>query len=206
MKLSERINKLKLKNMNYYAFLLHLISGIVIAGLLFGAVGEINFNTTLYGYKIKTITSDGKTVTFDFGENGPKIPLTSDNLKGIVVSIFILTALFHLYYWKSKRYIDEVKSGKNRFRWVEYAITSSLMIFVFCVISGVKDIYSVFLIVLFNMVLMSFGYFLETTDSLEGKRTAERSTFISFYPTHPVIRPHNTTITSLCPIITNSNP
>ena len=48
MKLSERINNLKLKKLNYYAFLLHLISGIaVVAGILFGATDEINFNTTL---------------------------------------------------------------------------------------------------------------------------------------------------------------
>lgn len=172
MKLSEKINSLNLEDMNYYAFLLHFFSAVVVAGILFSVVGEINFNTTIYGYKIDTISSNGKDVTFIFGEDGPKVELTSESLKIIIVLIFFITALFHLFYSKSKRYVKEISSGKNRFRWVEYAITSSLMIFIYNIISGVKDIYSVFLIVLFNAVLMSFGYFLEITTNLEGKRTA----------------------------------
>lgn len=172
MGIAEKINGLKLSSLNKYAFLLHLISGIVVAGVLYGAVGDINFNTTIYGYKLDTITSDGKDVTFIFGEDGPKVDLTSDQLKGIVVAIFLLTAAFHYYYWKSKRYVTEVNSGKNRFRWIEYAITASLMIFIYNVISGVKDLYTVFLLVLFNIVMMAFGYFLEMSPGAEGKKVA----------------------------------
>ena len=172
MKLSERINKLKLKNMNYYAFLLHLFSGILVAGFLFGVAGDINFNTNLYGYEINTISNEGKTVTFTYGDTGPKIVNNSTALKTIIVLIFLLTALFHLYYWRSKKYIDEVKSGKNRYRWVEYAITASLMIYIFSILSGVKDLYSCFFIVILNIVMMSFGYFLEMSQTPESKLTA----------------------------------
>lgn len=172
MNLSKKISKLKLKNLNFYAFLLHLISGIIVAGVLFGATGDIKFNTNLYGYKITTISSDGKTVNFTFGENGPKVVNSSESLKSIIVVIFILTALFHLYYWKSKDYTIEVNSGKNRFRWVEYAITASMMIYVYSILSGVKDLYSTFFIVCLNIVMMSFGYFLETSKNPEAKLTA----------------------------------
>lgn len=172
MKLSERINNLKLKKLNYYAFLLHLISGIVVAGILFGATDEINFNTTLYGYKIDTITGDGKSLTFTFGDDGPKVVNSSEALKTIIVLIFLITALFHLFYWRSKRYIDEVRTGKNRFRWVEYAITASMMIYIYNILSGVKDLYTCFLIVILNIVMMSFGYFLEMSRTPESKLTA----------------------------------
>ena len=172
MGIAEKINGLKLSSLNKYAFLLHLISGIVVAGVLYGAVGDINFNTTIYGYKLDTISSDGKDVTFTFGEDGPKVDLTSSQLKAIVVAIFLLTAAFHYYYWRSKRYLIEVNSGKNRFRWIEYAITASLMIFIYNIISGVKDIYTVFLLVLFNIVMMSFGYFLEMSPEVESKKIA----------------------------------
>ena len=172
MWLTEKLNKVKLSKLNYYAFLLHFISAVVIAGVLFGAVGDINFNTTIYGYKIKSITNGGKDLDFEFGENGPKVNLNSESLKSIIVAIFLITAFFHYFYWKSKKYRDEVKSGKNRFRWIEYAITASLMIFVYNVISGVKDIYTVILLVLFNIVLMSFGYFLEISKDKESKLVA----------------------------------
>ena len=173
MKISERINNLKLKKLNYYAFLLHFISGVIIAGVLFGASEEVKFNTNLYGYKIDTISPDGKTLTFSYGEDGDPILVNSSNaLKSIIVLIFLITAFFHLFYWRSKRYIDEVRTGKNRFRWVEYAITASMMIYIYCILSGVKDIYTAFLIVILNIVMMSFGYFLEMSRTPESKLTA----------------------------------
>ena len=173
MKISEKINNLKLKKLNYYAFLLHFISGIVIAGVLFGISEEVKFNTNLYGYKIDRISGDGKQLTFSYGEEGDPILVNSSNaLKSIIVLIFLITAFFHLFYWRSKRYIDEVRTGKNRFRWVEYAITASMMIYIYCILSGVKDIYSVFLIVILNIVMMSFGYFLEMSTTPEAKLTS----------------------------------
>ena len=173
MKISDRINNLKLKKLNYYAFLLHFISGVVIAGVLFGASDEVKFNTNLYGYKIDTISPDGKNLTFSYGGDGDPILVNSSNaLKSIIVLIFLITAFFHLFYWRSKRYIDEVRTGKNRFRWVEYAITASMMIYIYCILSGVKDIYTAFLIVILNIVMMSFGYFLEMSRTPEAKLTA----------------------------------
>ena len=170
MSIGEKINNLKLTSLNYYAFLLHLISRIVLAGVLYGTVKEINFDTNLYGYKIKNITGGGKDFTFVYGPpEGPELEMSADALKGIIVAIFLITAFFHLFYWKSKNYIKEVNSGKNRYRWVEYAITASLMIYIYSILSGVKDYYIVFLIVLFNIVLMSFGYFLEMSSNLQAK-------------------------------------
>lgn len=172
MGISDKINNLKLKNLNFYAFLLHFISGIVIAGLLFGLVSDIQFNTTLYGYKIDEIKAGGKEVSFTFGEDGPKVVNTSDALKVIVILIFLITAMFHLYYWRSKRYIDEVKSGKNRFRWIEYGITATLMIYIYNILSGVKDLYTSFLLVILNIVMISFGYFLEMCSDPKVKLAA----------------------------------
>lgn len=169
MNLSTKINNLTLTNLNYYAFLLHFISAIVVAGVLFGAVGDIKFNTTIYGYKIDSITNSAMDFTFKFGEDGPKVRLSPDALKTIVVLIFFITSLFHFFYWKSRIYRDEVSTGKNRIRWIEYAITASLMIFIFTIISGVKDMYTVYFIVLFNIVLMSFGYFLEMSSDKGAK-------------------------------------
>ena len=181
MKFSEKINNLSLKNLNFFAFLLHLFSGIIAGIVLFSMNGDINFNTNLYAYKINSISPDGKTVTFDYGDNGaPELENSSTALKLVLIFIFLITAFFHFFYCGdvfgfkdlNKIYIDEVKSGKNRIRWIEYGITASMMIYIYCVISGVKDIFTVLLIVLFNIVLMSFGYFLEMADNKQAKLTA----------------------------------
>ena len=181
MKFSERINNLSLRNLNFFAFLLHLFSGIIITILLFAMNEDINFNTNLYAYKINSISEDGKTVTFDYGDNdAPELENSGKALKLVLIFIFLITAFFHFFYCGdvfgfnklNKIYIDEVKSGKNRIRWIEYGITASMMIYIYCVISGVKDIFTVLLIVLFNIVLMSFGYFLELPDDKQAKLAA----------------------------------
>ena len=115
MKLSEKINSFNLKNMNYYAFLLHLVSAVIVAGILFSVVGEINFNTTIYGYKIDTISSNGKDVTFIFGEDGPKIPLSSESLK-IIIVLLIMTAIVLFV-------------GGNTLFWVFFSILLAFFVF-----------------------------------------------------------------------------
>ena len=172
MKLSEKINNLELSKLNYYAFWLHFLSAVILAGVLYGVSGPVTFNTTLYAYKIKSIKNKGKDFVFEYGENGTKLTTPDDALKAIIISIFLITAFFHLFYLKSQRYKDEIKTGKNRFRWIEYSITASLMIYIYSILSGVKDIYMAFMIVLFNIILMSFGYFLEMSNSKEAKLMA----------------------------------
>jgi len=172
MKLIEKIQSISLDTYNFYAFLLHLISAIVVIIVFSVLKGEIGYNTTLYAYRIDTLENDGKDVTFTYGDDGPHIEVSGISLKTLVGVIFFLTAMFHLYYLKSKFYKREVKSGKNRIRWLEYGITSTIMIFVLCIVAGVKDLYSTLLLTLFNLVLMSFGYFLEMTPGYSPKLTA----------------------------------
>lgn len=164
-----------LKNYNFYAFLLHFISGVVISIVFFTIVGEINFNTDLFSYKITKIGegSGNRNVEFSFGKEGdPMIEIKDIFLKIIVVSIFLITSFFHLFYYKSNKYITEINKGYNRFRWIEYSITSTLMIFILCIISGVKEYYTVFSICALNILLMSMGYFLELSSLKEVKIVA----------------------------------
>lgn len=173
MGLSEKINSLKLSKLNYYAFWLHLLSAIGVA-IAFGVLKkEINFNTTLYTYKVTNIQGDrNQDVTFDFGENSPHIEVKSYSLQALVAIIFFITALFHYYYYKSKNYYKEISRGYNRYRWVEYGITATLMIFVLALISGIKELYTVLFLVCSSIVLMSFGYFFEMSKDRKVKLSA----------------------------------
>jgi len=159
-----------LKKYNLYAFFLHFISGIVLAIIFFTIVGEINFNTDLFSYKITNIGADDRSIEFSFGEPGdPKITIKDELLKVFIVLIFLITSFFHLFYYRSEEYINEINKGYNRYRWLEYSITSTLMIFVLCIISSVKEYYAVFTICALNIVLMSMGFFLEQSDKRQVK-------------------------------------
>jgi hypothetical protein len=163
----------KILRLNYYAFLLHIASAIAI-GIYFAlASGKINFNTTFYTYKITGISGNrDQDLTFSFGEENPKLSLSDIDLKFLVVFIFLITALFHYFYYNSKKYVNEIRTGKNRYRWLEYAITATLMIFTLGAISGVKELYVIILVCVVNILMMTFGYFLEMSSNKQVKTVA----------------------------------
>lgn len=165
------IQNISLKNYNKYAFLLHFLSAVGIIIYFIIKKGDINFNTNLYSYKIVDIEGErNEKVTFSFGEPGdPTIKISTEALKTIIVLIFLITAFFHIFYWLSPLYYKEINNGYNRYRWLEYSITATLMIFILCIISGLKEYNTVFLICILNISLMSLGYFLEMSNLIQVK-------------------------------------
>ena len=160
-----------LRRLNKYAFILHLVSAIGLIILYSTRYSNANFDLNLYSFKIKKIEGDNdQDVTYSFGEPGdPKVKITIDMIKGLIVSIFIITALFHLFYWRSAAYETEINKGFNRFRWFEYSITATLMIFVLSIISGLREYYAAFELCAISVALMMLGYFLEQTKKLDVK-------------------------------------
>ncbi len=168
MNLVKKIQSINLEKANLYAFLLHFLSALGLA-IYFGVkTGDIQFNTKLYGYDIINYDENTFELTFSEDPNNFKVPGVA--LKVLVVLIFFITAMFHIFYYKNKTfYLSEIYNGRNRIRWLEYGITSTLMIFVLCVISGVKQYFAVLLICFLNICMLSFGYFLEMSEKLEVK-------------------------------------
>lgn len=62
-------------------------------------------------------------------------------------------------------YIPDLRRGINRFRWIEYAFSSSLMIALIAMLFGMYDIISLVLIMSINAAMNLFGYLMETTNS-----------------------------------------
>lgn len=162
---SNNLNKL-----NYYAIWLHGLSfiGVLIAFLVKNE--EANFNTELFQFKIEALSDGDRNVKLGT-DKVSKIPTSM--LKSFILLMFGFTALVHYFYYSdgfgTGAYTAQLNSGKNVFRWIEYAITSTAMIFVLCIISGVKSSDSVFSLCTANMVLMSFGYFIEQAPTKEAK-------------------------------------
>lgn len=81
----------------------------------------------------------------------------------VVASFLILSGLFLLgsaYVWR-KKYEEQIQKGMNLFRWMEYSITSSLMIVVIAMLCGVYDLASLIMIFSLNACMILFGWVME---------------------------------------------
>lgn len=89
--------------------------------------------------------------------------LTEWRLGPIVASFLIISGLFLLgsaYVWR-KKYEGQIQKGVNLFRWMEYSITSSLMIVVIAMLCGVYDLSSLIMIFSLNACMILFGWVME---------------------------------------------
>ena len=92
---------------------------------------------------------------------------------GILVAAFLLiSALAHgLIVLNGDMYVKDLKNGVNRFRWFEYAISSSIMIVLIATLFGIYDIASLSLIFIVNAAMNLFGLDMELLNagSTKGK-------------------------------------
>jgi hypothetical protein len=124
--------------------------------------------------------------------NGTKVNITTSYLKwnteagfpqtivstlgefklGPAVAIFLLlSGLFLLgsaFIWR-KKYEEQIQKGLNMFRWIEYSITSSLMIVVIAILCGIYDLSSLILIFSLNACMILFGWVMEVHNQSTNK-------------------------------------
>jgi hypothetical protein len=86
---------------------------------------------------------------------------------GPAVALFsLLSAAFHLLVaspWGHPRYAAELARHRNRFRWVEYSLSASLMIVIIAGITGITDVAALLAIFGANAAMILFGWLMETT-------------------------------------------
>lgn len=92
------------------------------------------------------------------------VRLFSNNVSYIIAAFFALSAFFH-FLVSSKlffvKYIDGLEHHKNIFRWVEYSLSSSLMIYVIAQLCGINDYAALLAIVGTNVSMILFGWLQE---------------------------------------------
>lgn len=82
------------------------------------------------------------------------------NLWGLLVSIYLISALFQG--WRGYSYgINYRPLAPDVGRWVEYAITSPLMIMVIAISAGIREVSLIVCLLFMQLVLIFFGYVLE---------------------------------------------
>jgi len=99
-------------------------------------------------------------------ERAPEITtLFSYNLGWAVASFMLLSSLFHALVaspWGYPRYCTEIRNLRNRFRWVEYSLSASLMIVLIAGIVGITDVAALIALFAVNASMILFGWLMET--------------------------------------------
>lgn len=92
----------------------------------------------------------------------------------LVAVFLLLSSLFHFIIASKKfngSYNNGLKKGINKFRWVEYSISSSVMIVLIAVLFGVYDLGALILLFGLNASMNLFGLNMEQDNPLNRKKT-----------------------------------
>lgn len=91
----------------------------------------------------------------------------------------LMSAFAHfLILWQWDSYTADLKRGLNRYRWWEYAISSSLMIVLICMLFGVYDLISLIFIAAINGAMNLFGDLMELRNAGKKPECVDWTPFI----------------------------
>ena len=153
----------KLRRFNMTMGGLHLIQGIImifLATAVIQKIGEFSPKITQFYLEYNTQTQSLETATKVLFE----LPF------GILVAIFLLlSAAAHALISIPKKlnniYNADLTKNINKFRWFEYALSSSVMIVLISTLFGIYDIASLILIFIVNASMNLFGLLMEQINS-----------------------------------------
>ncbi|MBN1331391.1 heliorhodopsin HeR [Candidatus Dojkabacteria bacterium] len=106
------------------------------------------------------------------------VEVASLQIGPVVAGFLFISALAHLlltlpvvYEW----YVENLKKKINYLRWYEYAFSSSLMIVIIAMLSGMYDLSSLILIFTLNAMMIFFGLIMEVHN-----QTTKKTNWLSF--------------------------
>ncbi len=154
-----------LKNFNLTMGFLHLVQGGLMLYFALSIDQFSDFRTPVMSYFLKFDTEIMRLVTNP--EQLGEIPFA------MFVSFFLLlSALAHFIIvmpGANEVYNSDLKRGINQFRWYEYSLSSSLMIFLIAMLFGVYDIGALVAIFVLNASMNWFGLLMERLNQYTGK-------------------------------------
>ncbi|NHA67653.1 heliorhodopsin HeR [Phycicoccus flavus] len=119
------------------------------------------------------------TVTSQFPQGPPGSPAPApealvDVRVGAAVAVFLaLAALDHLLTGTvlRRRYEADLRSGVNRFRWVEYSVSATIMVLLIGFYNGITGVVEVIAVVGANVAMILFGWLQELMNPPGRTRT-----------------------------------
>lgn len=153
----------KLVNFNLVMGILHLIQGVAMMVISLTVTKIMDFKPIIYTSFLRFDYGSMRLVT-DFKEVF-WLPFA------LFVSYFLLlSALFHfIIVIYNEKYTKDLENKINKFRWYEYALSSSLMITLIAVLFGVYDLGALILIFGLNATMNLFGLIMEKTNQKRDK-------------------------------------
>ena len=152
----------KLVNFNKTMGFFHLVQAIIMLFLATSLIQQITeFSPTIIQ---SYLTFDVSTQTL--------VTETRDLFElpfGILVSMFLfISALAHFtIVYKQEEYIEGLKNNINKYRWYEYALSSSIMIVLIATLFGVFEFSALLLIFVVNALMNIFGLVMEQLNQKE---------------------------------------
>jgi hypothetical protein len=163
----------KLKRFNLIMGGFHLIQGLIMAFLATTVIQKIaEFQPTITQFYLR------------FNPATSSLELASRELFNLpfgflVASFLLISAVAHgLIVLMSARYFADLKKGINKFRWFEYALSSSVMIVLIATLFGIYDIASLVLIFIVNASMNLFGLTMEQLNSGSEKTRVNWGPFV----------------------------
>jgi len=166
----------KLRRFNLIMGALHLVQGIlmlILASTVIQKIAEfspkITQNYLAFNLQTKTLEPASRALfSLPFGI--------------LVASFLFISALAHALISIPKKtndiYNADLEKGINRFRWIEYALSSSIMIVLIATLFGIYDIASLLLIFVANASMNLFGLVMEQLNSGREKKGVVWGPFI----------------------------
>ena len=169
--MDKKLEKLKRFNLIMGGF--HLIQGIIMLFLASSVIQNISeFKPSIIQY-FQTYNPETQSL-----ETASKVLF--DLPFGILVASFLLisAAAHGIIYLNRDQYIEDLKKGINKYRWFEYALSSSIMIVLISTLFGIYDIGSLILIFLINATMNLFGLVMEQLNAGKEKSNVNWGPFI----------------------------
>lgn len=163
----------KLKRFNAVMGLFHFIQAVIMLFLSSSVIQKISeFQPTIVQYyqTFNVTTRSLETTSKELFQ----LPF------GVLVASFLfMSAAAHLIIvLKSDSYFNGLNKGINRFRWYEYALSSSVMIVLIATLFGIYDIATLLLIFIANAAMNIFGLVMEEINAGVEKDHVKWSPFV----------------------------
>ncbi len=143
-------NIARLRSYNIVAGSLHLVQALGFAYVLTLLSTQVTF----------AVTADYLAGAPGMAVAPERVTLFDINVGVGVVAFLALSAFFHFLISSPAffpRYAAGLKQNHNYFRWVEYSLSSSIMIWLIAQITGITDIAALFSIFALNATMILFG-------------------------------------------------
>lgn len=148
-----------LRVLNIFASVLHFAQGVSM--LLFSSAFALPMTTSFLSFDAYTQTLNPHLNTF------AKIPIGP-----LVAAFLFLSAIAHFLLivpGVNTWYVVHLKKGMNLARWMEYSLSSSLMIVIIAMLVGIYDVVTLLVIFFLNAMMIFFGWVMEAHNQVTQK-------------------------------------